>query len=88
MFHSVLWWMLSSFVAQGAFLKVSAKQWMLDCVGQLDDFCDLSFSESFLHLTQLWLGWCFPGVSNSCVYWCLIRSRHTLLSYHLERVHK
>ena len=48
MFHSALWWTLSSFVAQGAFLKVSAKQWMLNCVGQLDDFCDLSFSESFL----------------------------------------
>ena len=48
MFHSALWWTLSSFVAQGAFLKVSAKQWMLDCVGQLDDFCDLSVSETFL----------------------------------------
>ena len=62
MFNSVLWWMLSSFVAQGAFLKVSAKQWILNSVRQLDVFCDLSFSESFLHLSHLWLGWCFPGV--------------------------
>ena len=35
--------MLSSFVAQRAFLKVSEKQWMLKSVRQLDVFCDLAF---------------------------------------------